>query len=87
MKSDVIFQEIKDRATAEKDLVKGVNASFRINVSDGKTNKSWTIDLNQDPPFIGESDKKVDVEVTLKDDDFMNMAQGKLKPDQVRELF
>jgi len=82
LKSDVIFQEIKDRATAEKDLVKGVNASFRINVSDGKTNKSWTIDLNQDPPFIGESDKKVDVEVTLKDDDFMNMAQGKLKPDQ-----
>lgn len=86
LKSDAIFKEIQERAENEKEMVKGINTSFRITVSNGKITKNWTIDLKQDPPFIGESDRKVDVEVTVKDDDFILMAQGKLKPDQVRKF-
>ena len=83
LKSDEIFKEIKERANAEKELVKQVQASFRINVTDGTTTKAWTINLKKDPPFIGESNEKVDVEISVKDDDFIQMAAGKLKPDQV----
>uniref|UniRef100_A0AC34RP11 Thiolase N-terminal domain-containing protein n=2 Tax=Panagrolaimus sp. JU765 TaxID=591449 RepID=A0AC34RP11_9BILA len=67
LKSDAIFKEIQERAENEKEMVKGINTSFRIIVSDGKLTKNWTIDFKQDPPFIGESDGKVDVEITVKD--------------------
>uniref|UniRef100_A0A7E4W7G9 Sterol carrier protein 2 n=1 Tax=Panagrellus redivivus TaxID=6233 RepID=A0A7E4W7G9_PANRE len=82
LKSDAIFAEIKERAEKEKDLVKNTKASFRFNVTNGTHSKSWTINLHKDPPFIGQSDEKVDVEITLKDDDFLALAAGKLKPDQ-----
>lgn len=35
------------------------------------------------PPFVGERDGDVDVELTMKDADFMQIVAGKLKPDQV----
>uniref|UniRef100_A0A914Z1J1 Sterol carrier protein 2 n=1 Tax=Panagrolaimus superbus TaxID=310955 RepID=A0A914Z1J1_9BILA len=82
LQSDAIFKEIQARAESEKDLVKNVQASFRITVTDGKTTKAWTINLKKDPPFIGESSEKVDVEINVKDEDFVQMAAGKLKPDQ-----
>lgn len=84
LQSDAIFKEIQERAESEKELVKKVQASFRITVTDGKTTKAWTINLKKDPPFIGESNEKVDVEISVKDEDFVQMSQGKLKPDQVR---
>lgn len=67
-------------------MAKQVAASFRFTVTGNGITKKWTIDLKQDPPFIGENDEKVDVEITVTDDDFMKIAQGQLKPDQVKFL-
>ncbi|EPB71627.1 SCP-2 sterol transfer family protein [Ancylostoma ceylanicum] len=67
----------------EKDLVKKVAASFRINVTapDGSV-KKWTIDAKSNPPYVGNEERPVEIEISLKDGDFMNMAAGKMKPDQ-----
>jgi sterol carrier protein 2 len=83
LQSDAIFNEIKSRASEEPSLAKQVNASFRFTVSGGGgVTRKWTIDLKQDPPFVGENDEKVDVEITVSDEDFMKIASGQLKPDQ-----
>lgn len=39
--------------------------------------------LQDDPPFVGERDGKVDIEIVIKDSDFVKIASGQLKPDQV----
>ncbi|VDO08307.1 unnamed protein product [Haemonchus placei] len=39
-------------------------------------------DGNSDTPYVGDDDRKVEVEITIKDSDFMNIAAGKLKADQ-----
>jgi putative sterol carrier protein len=39
--------------------------------------------MKKSPPYIGtESTDKVDVELILKDSDFIQISAGKLKPDQ-----
>ncbi|VDP06612.1 unnamed protein product [Heligmosomoides polygyrus] len=83
LKSDVVFSEIKERIAEEKDLVKKVASSFRISVTgeDG-TVKKWTIDTKSQPPYVGHDERSVEVEINIKDSDFMNIAAGKLKPDQ-----
>ncbi|CAI4227307.1 unnamed protein product [Auanema sp. JU1783] len=85
LKSDVVFEEIKARLSEETELVKKVGTAFRINVTgaDG-TVKKWTIDTKNLPAYIGEeeSTKPVDVEINIKDADFMLIAAGKMKPDQ-----
>uniref|UniRef100_A0A915B7X0 Sterol carrier protein 2 n=4 Tax=Parascaris univalens TaxID=6257 RepID=A0A915B7X0_PARUN len=82
--SDAIFKEIKDRAKNEKELVKAMNSSFRFTLTDGPNGsvKSWTVDCKDDPPFVGERDGNVDIEIVIKDSDFVQIASGKLKPDQ-----
>ncbi|KAK0426657.1 hypothetical protein QR680_009830 [Steinernema hermaphroditum] len=90
LKSDLLFDELKTRAKEEEalamDLTKKVNSSFRITINgDGGVFKKWTIDAKSFPPQIEEGDgdgKKVDVEVTIKDEDFMKIAAGTMKPDQ-----
>ncbi|KJH52077.1 SCP-2 sterol transfer family protein [Dictyocaulus viviparus] len=88
-KSDLVFEEIKDRITTEKDLVKKVATSFSINIAgDDGSSKKWIIDAQMfivpqsEPPYVGHDEKPVEVEINIKDSDFMNIAAGKLKPDQ-----
>lgn len=39
------------------------------------------------PPFVGEnSNKKVDCEFIINDEDFMKLASGELRPDKVIKL-
>ncbi|CAI5441467.1 unnamed protein product [Caenorhabditis angaria] len=83
-KSDVVFNEIKERIQTDKDLVKKVGTSFRINVAgaDG-TVKTWTIDAKSDTPYVGDDKTRaVEIEINIKDSDFVSIASGKLKPDQ-----
>uniref|UniRef100_A0A0N4Z3C2 Sterol carrier protein 2 n=1 Tax=Parastrongyloides trichosuri TaxID=131310 RepID=A0A0N4Z3C2_PARTI len=82
-RTDALFKEIQDRATEEPETVKKVNASFRINVVGEKgVTKKWTVDLKKFPPFVGVNNEKVDCELTIKDNDLVTIASGKLTPDQ-----
>ncbi|MFH4975785.1 hypothetical protein AB6A40_002494, partial [Gnathostoma spinigerum] len=71
--SDAVFDEIKRRSSEESETIREVNSTFRINLTHGPSDakKSWVIDCKQLPPFIGQRDGPVDVEVTMKDADFM----------------
>jgi len=82
-KSDAIFEEIKNRVAEEKDLVKKVASVFKMNITaaDGSV-KTWTIDAKSDPAYVGPDNRTSDVEINLKDEDFMKIAAGDLKPDQ-----
>ena len=40
--------------------------------------------IQSDPAYVGNDEREVEVEINIKDDDFMKIAQGKMKPDQVR---
>jgi len=84
-RSDAIFEEISERAGQEHDLAKKVNSSFRFKITnvEGNETKNWTIDLKRSPPFVGQhNNDKVDAEISVRDDDFVKLASGKLKPDQ-----
>jgi sterol carrier protein 2 len=76
--SDIIFNEIKERSSSEGgEYVKNVGGTYRFNVSKGKVNKSWTVDLTKEPIFVGERDGKVDVELTVTDADLFDIVSGK----------
>ncbi|VDM97798.1 unnamed protein product [Onchocerca ochengi] len=82
--SDGIFDEIKERAKMENDLTQNINSSFRF-ILTGPDNavKKWVVDCKVKPPVViemGEGD--VDVEMTMKDSDFIEIVNGKLRPDQ-----
>ncbi|CAD6191402.1 unnamed protein product [Caenorhabditis auriculariae] len=83
-KTDVIFEEIKERIKTDTELVKKVGTSFRITLtgSDGTT-KVWTIDAKSTPAYVGDdTSRPVEIDINIKDSDFFSIAQGKLKPDQ-----
>uniref|UniRef100_A0AC35TYF4 Sterol carrier protein 2 n=1 Tax=Rhabditophanes sp. KR3021 TaxID=114890 RepID=A0AC35TYF4_9BILA len=83
LRSDALFKEIKERVAEEKDLVKQINASFRINVSgENGVSRKWVVDLTKSPAFVGQNDSKVDCELTLKDEVLVLIASGKLTPNQ-----
>eukprot|EP00080_Pristionchus_pacificus_P021363 PDM81383.1 daf-22.1b [Pristionchus pacificus] len=87
LQSDAVMAEIKDRVTTEKELVKKAGqlvVRFIVTGANGQT-KNWLVDLKQNPPFVGHNDSaKAELDVTLSDDTFMQMAAGKIKPDQAR---
>nr|XP_020449525.1 peroxisomal multifunctional enzyme type 2 [Monopterus albus] len=84
LQSELVFAEIGRRIKdLGSELVKKVNAVFGWEITkDGKNAAQWTIDLKNGSgslhkgPFSG----KVDVTLTLSDEDFMEVVQGKLNP-------
>ncbi|CAB1422702.1 unnamed protein product, partial [Pleuronectes platessa] len=84
LQSELVFAEIGRRVKdLGSELVKKVNAVFGWEITkDGKTTAQWTIDLKNgsgcvhEGPFSG----KTDVTITVSDEDFMEVVQGKLNP-------
>ncbi|XP_062237672.1 peroxisomal multifunctional enzyme type 2 [Platichthys flesus] len=84
LQSELVFAEIGRRVKdLGSELVKKVNAVFGWEITkDGKTMAQWTIDLKNgsgcvhEGPFSG----KTDVTLTVSDEDFMEVVQGKLNP-------
>ncbi|XP_053182029.1 peroxisomal multifunctional enzyme type 2 [Scomber japonicus] len=84
LQSELVFAEIGRRIKdLGAELVKKVNAVFGWEITkDGKNVAQWTIDLKNgsgslhEGPYSG----KADVTITVSDEDFMEVAQGKLNP-------
>jgi hypothetical protein len=72
-------------------MAKTVASSYKFVISRDGGKRPWIIDLKKTPPFVGQvpsDDKsKVDVEFSISDEDFIKLASGKLKPDQVASFF
>uniref|UniRef100_A0A669E2T1 Peroxisomal multifunctional enzyme type 2 n=1 Tax=Oreochromis niloticus TaxID=8128 RepID=A0A669E2T1_ORENI len=84
LQSELVFAEIGRRIKdAGSELVKKVNAVFGWEITkDGKKAAQWTIDLKSGSGSLhkGPYSGKVDVTMTVSDEDFMEVVQGKLNP-------
>jgi putative sterol carrier protein len=45
---------------------------------------AWNLDLKSSTPTLTQGEKKSDVTITVSDDDFVAISQGKLNSQQVR---
>ncbi|XP_028270507.1 peroxisomal multifunctional enzyme type 2 [Parambassis ranga] len=84
IQSELVFAEIGRRMTdLGSELVKKVNAVFGWEITkDGKNVAQWTIDLKNGSGSLhkGPYSGKADVTITVSDEDFMEVVQGKLNP-------
>ncbi|XP_036953458.1 peroxisomal multifunctional enzyme type 2 isoform X1 [Acanthopagrus latus] len=84
LQSELVFAEIGRRIKdLGPELVKKVNAVFGWEITkDGKNVAEWTIDLKNGGGSLhqGPYSGKADVTITVSDEDFMEVVQGKLNP-------
>lgn len=84
LQSELVFTEIGRRMTdLGAELVKKVNAVFGWEITkNGETAAQWTIDLKNGSGALhqGPYSGKTDVTLTVSDEDFMEVVQGKLNP-------
>ncbi|KAL0278525.1 UNVERIFIED_CONTAM: hypothetical protein PYX00_000330 [Menopon gallinae] len=82
LKSDSVFNVIKSVIETDPSDAKNVNAVFLYNITkDGKIAKSWTVDCKKLEVYNGDPKAgKPDTTLTVSDDDFVDMASGKLNP-------
>ncbi|PIO66020.1 SCP-2 sterol transfer family protein [Teladorsagia circumcincta] len=68
-------------------LAKKIHTSFRINIKhDDGTVKTWIVDTKNLPAYVGHNEQPCEVEITMKEKDFMKLVEGKLKPEQAYYL-
>ncbi|XP_063050873.1 peroxisomal multifunctional enzyme type 2 [Engraulis encrasicolus] len=84
LQSDLVFAEIGRRLeTMGAELVKKVKAVFLWEITkEGQTVSQWAIDLKSPPGALvkGPYSGKADVTITISDQDFMEVVQGKINP-------
>ncbi|XP_044744435.1 peroxisomal multifunctional enzyme type 2-like isoform X2 [Coccinella septempunctata] len=82
LQSDAIFEFIIDQVKADPGKAKSVGGVFLYNITkDGKQVKQWTMDLKSASVYEGApKDVKANTTLTISDDDFLLLAQGKLNP-------
>ncbi|XP_072288805.1 peroxisomal multifunctional enzyme type 2 [Eucyclogobius newberryi] len=86
LQSELVFAEIGKRIKdTGAELVKMVNAVFGWEITKaGQSAAQWTIDLKSGSGSVhkGPYSGKADVTFTVSDEDFMQVVQGKLNPQQ-----
>lgn len=83
LSSDAIFEGIQEKIDANPAKAKAVNAVFVYKVTEnGKQVKEWTLDLKNGKVYQGAPKTKADTTLTVSDGDFVDIALGKLNPQQ-----
>jgi 3-hydroxyacyl-CoA dehydrogenase/3a,7a,12a-trihydroxy-5b-cholest-24-enoyl-CoA hydratase len=81
LESDAIFQFIIDQVKADPNKAKSIGGVFLYKITkNGKEAKQWTMDLKNAKVYEGAPEGKPSTTLTIADEDFMLMAQGKLQP-------
>ncbi|POY73190.1 hypothetical protein BMF94_3523 [Rhodotorula taiwanensis] len=77
---DLIKQGIDGMSESEKkDQMKKVNGIFEMHVTNNGKTEVYTIDLKKEGKvYKGTAKPKADVTITLKDETFQNLADGKV---------
>jgi len=83
-KSEAVLSVVEQNLINEgADVVKQMGATFCFNISAGDQTRSFFVDLKNGSGAVKEvtgTDQKADTTFTMTDDDFINMATGKLNP-------
>ncbi|KAB0793389.1 hypothetical protein PPYR_13009 [Photinus pyralis] len=84
LKSDAVFEYINDQIKVQPDQAKSVNGIFLVKITkDGEIVKEWTMDLKLASIYEGAGqDVKPNTTLVVSDDDFVELAVGKLNPQQ-----
>jgi sterol carrier protein 2 len=77
---EAIFAEMAKRSDAS--MVKKIGCTYRFDISDGSTSKSFFVNLKTGAGSITESSDKADCMIKMKDKDFVNLMNGKLNGQQ-----
>ncbi|KAJ8924435.1 hypothetical protein NQ315_007231 [Exocentrus adspersus] len=81
LKSDAIFEFIIEQVKADPNKAKSVGGLFLYNITkDKKQAKQWTMDLKNAKVYQGAPEQKPSTTLTISDEDFMLLAEGKLNP-------
>ncbi|CAG9821656.1 unnamed protein product [Phaedon cochleariae] len=81
LRSDAIFEFIIEQVKADPNKAKSIGGVFLYNITkDGKQAKQWTMDLKNAKVFQGVPDGKPNTTLTISDEDFLLMSEGKLNP-------
>lgn len=84
--ADKIFESMKHGLKGRTDLVKQVNAVYQWNLNTANGVKSYTIDLKNGEGDVHEGPAKAaDCTLTLSEQDFIAMTEGKLNSQQVNQ--
>jgi len=83
-KSEAVLSVVEQNLVNDgADVVKQLAATFCFNITAGDQTRSFFVDLKNGNGAVKEvtgSDQKADTTFTMTDDDFINMATGKLNP-------
>ncbi|XP_074032527.1 peroxisomal multifunctional enzyme type 2 isoform X2 [Leptinotarsa decemlineata] len=79
--SDAVFEFIIDQVKADPKRAKSIGGVFLYNITkNGKQAKQWTMDLKNAKVYEGKPEGKPNTTLTISDEDFMLMSEGKLNP-------
>ncbi|KAF7284371.1 peroxisomal Multifunctional enzyme type 2 isoform X2 [Rhynchophorus ferrugineus] len=83
LKSDAIFEFIIEQVKNDPGKAKSIGGVFHYKITkDGKEVKQWTMDLKNAKVYEGAPENKPNTTLTISDEDFMLLAEGKLQPQQ-----
>jgi len=83
MASAAVFDEIGKNIASDPSLLKSVNGVYQFNVAAGTQTNTWTVDLKNAPGSVKTGPApKADVTLTIKEDDFLALTEGKLNGQQ-----
>ncbi|KAJ2945103.1 hypothetical protein O0L34_g9159 [Tuta absoluta] len=82
LKSDALFEKMKEELPKNADVAKSINGVLLYNINEkGKTLKQWTVDLKNVEVYEGAPKSgKADLTVTVSDDDMVDIAAGTVAP-------
>lgn len=76
--TQIFNEELPTKLANNADSVKKVDAIYQFNI-DGDNGGTWTVDLTKDGDFVSEgASDDADCTVTMKEEDFISMWNGKL---------
>lgn len=79
--SDAVFEFIADQVKLDPAKAKSVGGVFLYKITkDGKVVREWTMDLPKAKVYKGSPEGKAQTTMTVSDEDFLLLSQGKLNP-------
>jgi 3-hydroxyacyl-CoA dehydrogenase/3a,7a,12a-trihydroxy-5b-cholest-24-enoyl-CoA hydratase len=79
LKSSIIFTAMSQTIETHPEVAKKVNAIYQFNLT-GPTPTTYTVDLKNCKIYQGEPTTKPDCVLTISDEDYFDMATGKIDP-------
>jgi len=81
--SDKIFNELTSTLNGNQSIAKSINAVYEFRITKADTTKTYVADLKQAKILFNPQNVKADCTIMIKDEDFVSLASGTGKPQQM----